>query len=122
MAHGGRGGSPDLADDWRRVAAFRRLLDRSFVERRDVAFYARQLGCGEKALARATLAVEGLRPKALVVARVTLEAKRLLVHTGLPVQDVSDALGFDETSNFVKFFKREAGCTPAVFRRRYAAT
>jgi len=30
---------------------------------------------------------------------------------------VADELGFDEATNFVKFFKREVGCTPTAFRQ-----
>jgi AraC-like DNA-binding protein len=31
-------------------------------------------------------------------------------------------LGFGEATNFSKFFKREAGCTPAEFRQRQRAS
>ena len=31
---------------------------------------------------------------------------------------IADRLGFDEPTNFSKYFKREAGCTPADFRQR----
>jgi AraC-like DNA-binding protein len=47
-----------------------------------------------------------------------LEAKRLLAYTTLPIALIGDRLGFDDPTNFVKFFKREAGCTPGEFRRR----
>lgn len=59
--------------------------------------------------------------KAIIAARINLEAKRLLVHTSLPVGTIAEQLGFDEPTNFGKFFKREAGCTPAAFRRAQGA-
>jgi AraC-like DNA-binding protein len=34
----------------------------------------------------------------------------------LPVAAVGDQLGFDEATNFVKFFRRETGLTPGAFR------
>ncbi len=102
-----------------RVAALRRLLERHLREHRDVAWYADALHCSPKTLTRATQAVTGMSAKALISARIALEIKRLLVHTELPVGEIADALTFDEASNFVKFFRREAGCAPSAFRERH---
>ena len=104
-----------------RVARLRALVDQNFLEHRGVAWYAAQLQCSPKTLTRACLAAAGSPAKALISERVTLEAKRLLVHSHRTVQDIGEHLGFDETSNFVKFFKREAGSTPARFRDGYSA-
>ena len=57
--------------------------------------------------------------KAFIAARIALEAKRLLVHTNYSVATIADKLGFDEPTNFSKFFRREARCTPAEFRRMH---
>lgn len=102
-----------------RVARFRKLVETEFLRRRDVPWYAERLGCAEKTLHRSTLAVTGITAKALITGRVVLEAKRQLVHTQQPVQTIADGLGFDEASNFVKFFKREVGCTPSQFRNGF---
>ena len=56
--------------------------------------------------------------KAFLVSRIVLEAKRLLAHTLLPVSTIGDQLGFDEATNFVKFFRRETALTPGAFRTR----
>lgn len=101
----------------RRFRHFQQLVEQSFAKWRRVADYAHALGCTEKTLTRATMGVAGVTPKAFIVSRIGLEAKRLLAHTSLPVAAVGDTLGFDDPSNFVKFFKREAGCTPMAFRR-----
>jgi AraC-like DNA-binding protein len=47
---------------------------------------------------------------------VALEAKRLLVHTALPIAVIANRLGFDEPTNFVKFFRREVRQSPGAFR------
>jgi AraC-like DNA-binding protein len=99
-----------------RVTKFRRLLDGQFLEHREVAWYARALSCSPKTLSRAALAVTGRSAKALISDRVALEAKRLLIHTRQPIQAIAEALGFDEPTNFVKFFRREVGPTPTAFR------
>jgi AraC-like DNA-binding protein len=33
---------------------------------------------------------------------------------------IGERLGFQDPTNFVKFFKREVGCTPGEFRYRQA--
>ena len=101
-----------------RFQRFQQLVDARFAQWHQVADYANQLGYTEKSLARAVAAATGMTAKAFIAARINLEAKRLLVHLDLPVVSIADRLGFDEATNFSKFFKRETGCTPAEFRRR----
>lgn len=60
----------------------------------------------------------GVPAKAFLSLRIALEAKRLLAHTAESVGALAGQLGFDEPTNFVKFFRREAGCTPGEFRAR----
>ena len=101
-----------------RFQRFQKLVDERFAQWHQVADYASQLGYTEKSLARAVAAAMGMTAKAFIAARINLEAKRLLVHTDIPVVTIAEKLGFDEPTNFSKFFKREAGCTPMEFRRR----
>lgn len=102
-----------------RFHRFNQQLELSLSSSHRVSDYAARLGCTEKTLTRAALAATGLTAKAVIAARIALEAKRLLVHTTLAVGVVADRLGFDDASNFVKFFRREAGCGPLEFRHRH---
>lgn len=52
----------------------------------------------------------------MVTDRIVLEAKRLLVHSLLPVANIGYELGFSEATNFVKFFHRGTRQTPGAFR------
>jgi AraC-like DNA-binding protein len=101
-----------------RFKRFQQLVEKHFAQWHQVVEYAERMGCSEKSLTRATLEVASIKPKAYVASRINLEAKRLLAHTALSITLVSDRLGFDDMTNFVKFFKREVGCTPGEFRRR----
>ena len=101
-----------------RFQRFQQLVDKRFAQWHQVADYANQLGYTEKSLARAVAAAAGTTAKAFIAARINLEAKRLLVHLDMPVATIAERLGFDEPTNFSKFFKREVGCTPAEFRKR----
>lgn len=104
-----------------RFKRFQRLVEERFAQWHQVADYASQLGYTEKSLARAVTASMGVTAKAFITARILLEAKRLLVHTDLSIVTIAEKLGFNEPTNFSKFFKREVDCTPAEFRRRQGA-
>lgn len=100
----------------KRFAGFRDLLERNHSGWHQVADYAAALGCTEKSLRRAAMEATGRSAKEVIAARIILEAKRLLAHTDLPVYLVATSLGFDEATNFSKFFRRETGKTPLDFR------
>lgn len=101
-----------------RFKRYRSAVEQEFHRWHRVADYAKILGCSEKTLGRTTLEISGMNAKTYLSQRIALEAKRLLVHTGLPVSIIADTLGFDEATNFVKFFRREVGCSPGGFRKR----
>lgn len=102
-----------------RFARFRRLVEQNFAAWHQVAAYADALGCTEKSLTRAAKSASGQNAKAVIAARITLEAKRLLAHSDRPVYLIAEGLGFAEATNFAKFFKRETGATPVGFRAGY---
>ena len=103
----------------RRFAKFRRLVEQNYAGWHQVSAYAAALGCTEKSLTRAALEATGQSAKCVITARIALEAKRLLVHTDRPIYLIAEGLGFEEATNFAKFFKREVDCTPIGFRRQY---
>jgi len=100
---------------------YRSAVEREYRRWHSVGLYASHLGCSEKTLNRATRAVTDRSAKSLLVDRVVLEAKRLLAHSSSAVAVIASDLGFDEATNFVKFFRREAGGTPGGFRARQIA-
>lgn len=104
-----------------RFRQFEKLVDERFSQWSQVGDYASYLGCTEKSLTRATLAVQGISAKAYLSKRIVLEAKRLLMHTDLPIGALSGRLGFREVDRFCKFFKRETSFTPKDFRKHESA-
>ncbi len=95
---------------------FQRELERDFATTRSAAVYAARVGYSLRSLNRACQAATGRSAKALIDARVALEAKRMLAHTTIPAAAVGHRLGFSEATNFTKFFTRETGLTPGAFR------
>jgi len=56
--------------------------------------------------------VSGKSPSMLTNKRIVTEGKRILYEwTSMRVGEIADALGFEDNSNFVKFFKRYTGMT-----------
>ena len=102
-----------------RYARFRRLVEQNYAGWHQVSAYAAALGCTEKSLTRAALEATGQSAKSVITARIALEAKRLLAHTGRPIYLIAEGLGFEEATNFGKFFRRETGFTPNEFRKQY---
>jgi AraC-like DNA-binding protein len=100
----------------RRYREYRGAVDQEFRRWHLVAPYARHLGCSTRSLNRACRAANDVTAKRVIVERIILEAKRLLAHSGDTAARVSADLGFDEPTNFAKFFRRETRLTPAAFR------
>lgn len=98
---------------------FLEMVELRFMRTRRAQDYARELGCSPKTLHRTCVAMAGLSPKEIIERRVALEAARLLTHTSMPSGELAAELGFSETTNFVKFFRRREGVTPMAFRNRH---
>lgn len=69
-----------------------------------------------KSLTAACKQTSGATPKQLIAQRLTLEAKRLLAHSKQSVHQIAFSLGFNEPTNFIKFFKKYTALTPRQFR------
>ena len=116
------GGAVATQHSARRVSLcerFDELLESHMRSQRSATWYAERLGVAAKTLGRATESVLDCTAKQHIDRNVTLEAKRLLIHTDVTVDEVAVTLGFDESTNFVKFFRRVESCTPRAFRDRF---
>jgi AraC-like DNA-binding protein len=94
----------------------RKELEKSFRQQWSVGQYAKHLGYSESTLNRACAAATGRSAKVLIDRRLALEAARLLIHTEASIAEVGHQMGFSESTNFVRFFCRMNGATPARFR------
>jgi AraC-like DNA-binding protein len=95
---------------------FRDAVEEGFATNHSVSAYADALGYSRRTLVRAVRAATGETPKGFIDKRVTLEAKRLLAHTEMPIGRVGAAVGFPDAANFSKFFQQHTEQTPAQFR------
>ena len=98
------------------VRRYRQLVSEHFMEHRSAQFYAGELGVSVGHLSRCTKDVTGSSASQIIRQEVIMEAKRLLVNTDLVVERISDQLAFDDPAYFGRFFKRETGFSPGVYR------
>ena len=101
----------------RKFTSFVALLEASFTETRNATDYADALHTSYKSLNALCKKATNQTTKQLIDAYTTLEAKRRLVVERTRVQDLADDLGFDEVTNFIKYFKKHTGLTPAHFQK-----
>lgn len=98
---------------------FKTLLDDNFIFHKKVSFYCQQMNITPKKLNQATSKIFGKTPKNIIDDRVLLESKRLLAHTSESIKEISFSLGFEEPTNFIKYFKRHTDNTPVEFRAEF---
>ncbi|REG96063.1 helix-turn-helix domain-containing protein [Flavobacterium aquicola] len=102
------------------VILFKDLLEKSYKNQKQVNYYAKQIIITEKRLNQATTKVLGKTPKEIIDNRILLEAKRILAHTNESVKEISFKLGFEEPTNFIKYFKKHSSTTPIEFREKHS--
>jgi len=99
---------------------FLALMDRHYADRWTIATYAERLDVSADHLSRVSRTLKGMSALELLHERQYLEARRLLAYTGLRVGDVAQALGFEDSGYFSRFFNRRAGQSPASYRQHHA--
>ena len=102
------------------VMLFKDLLESNYHKLKQVSNYAKIISVTEKRLNQATSKILGKSPKQMIDERVMLEAKRLLAHTNESVKEIGFELGFDEPTNFIKYFRKHSNSTPVEFREQFA--
>lgn len=98
------------------IFEFKKKLETMYSNSRTVNYYATQLGITPRKLNQLTYSSCGISAKQLIEDRVLLETKRLLTHTRMTVKEIGHSLGFNDPTNFNKFFKRYIKQTPQEFR------
>lgn len=99
---------------------FRQLLKDNHQTSRNAADYADQLFVSYRRLNQACKRVVKQTAKQYIDFYLLLEAKRLIVSTGLSFKEIGFQLGFNEPTNFIKYFKKRTQQTPANFRMQYS--
>lgn len=95
---------------------FMRLIENEFISTRDASVYADKMHMTYKSLNQICKLACNQTAKQLIDARTVLEVKRKLIVEQPQIQSLAYDLGFDEVTNFVKYFKKHTQLTPSQFK------
>ena len=100
-----------------RVAVqFENIVMRNVLRSNNISDYSRHMNISEVYLRECVRKTTGKSPKQIINNHRILNAKALLHQSSMTVSEISFKLGFDEPTNFIKFFKRYTSITPKQFR------
>lgn len=85
---------------------------------RDVHFYADKLNVSSRYLAQVTRRISDKAPKTIIDEFLMQEIERQLKFTDNTIQEIAYSLGFSSQAHFTKFFKKQRGCSPTIFRKQ----
>jgi len=95
---------------------FQEKAEKKVFETTKVKDFAQMLGLSTKTLNTVTKAIIHKTAKEFVDEICIKQIKRLLTNTDLSVKEIAYQSGFEETTNFYKYFKRQSQVTPEQFR------
>lgn len=97
---------------------FQALLKQHLFTNKQVQFYANKMNISTKKLNRITQEIKSQAAKTYINELLITEIKRLLTNTALSIKEIAYTTGFEDPTNFVKFFKKYTTLTPVEFRKQ----
>ncbi|MEO6150299.1 MAG: AraC family transcriptional regulator [Mucilaginibacter sp.] len=102
-----------------RLEKFLELLEDKIFTHKQVAQYAEMLNLSPYQLNAIAKAALGKTCSAIINEQIILEAKRCLLATSNQINQTAYRLGYDDVSYFIRFFKKQTGYSPEVFRNNF---
>lgn len=94
------------------------LISNEYRQQRSVAYYAAKLCVSPKHLSAIVKEVSGRTASQWIDSYVITEAKLMMRHSGMTIQEISSELNFPNQSFFGKYFKNLTGMSPREFRAK----
>jgi len=95
------------------------LLESSYTMSRSADYYARELAISYKHLNAICKELTCKTAKGIINNYIILQAKRNLINTAKKSSEIAYLLGFDDPTNFTKYFKNHTGLTPNLFKKSF---
>lgn len=102
-----------------RMRYVQELLEGEGGESTTIAELARKVGMNQSYLKSYFRTYAGITVHAYLNQVRMQRAKRMLIESSRPVREIGFELGFRNDSNFIHFFRKLVGVTPAVFRKKW---
>lgn len=100
------------------IKSFIELLIDNYRKEHKVEFYSSKLNITSHYLTLIVKRITGQTVNDFIYEMLYSEARNLLTHSILSIQEIALKLNFSDQSSFGKFFKRKAGISPLDFRGR----
>lgn len=95
------------------------LLQKHIVTKKKVTQYAEMMHLTIFQINKITKETINKTCSQLINEQIVLEVKRNLLATSNQVNQIAFDLGFEDPSYFIRFFKKQTGFTPEIFRRNF---
>jgi len=99
------------------VRKFSDLVEKHFIEIKQVENYAEMLGIAPASLTKKLQKYGIDSPSRIIKKRVITEAKRLLMYTDKSVKEIAAQIGYDDQFYFSRLFAKETGISPSEFKK-----
>ncbi len=103
----------------KRFIQFKKDLKENYKTNKNVPFFAEKQLISAKTLNTATRKTINKSAKQFISDYIILLAKRMLVNSSFTTTEISFQLGFDEPTNFTKFFKNKENISPKKFQKEH---
>ncbi len=100
------------------VKRFKNLVEENFQKYHYVKNYAALMNVTPATLNKEIKAMTDENASDFIHNRISLEIKRLLMHTDLSNKEIAYRLNFGDPSYFNRFFRKRTSMTPSVFRSK----
>lgn len=100
---------------------FQKLVEKECFYQKKVAFYAKEMGVTTKTLNNVTQSIVNKSVKTFINDIVITQSKRLIINSSSSLTEIAYQVGFDDPTNFFKYFKKYTGSTPKQFRSTHQA-
>jgi AraC-like DNA-binding protein len=95
------------------------LLDKRYAEKITLNLLAEQLSVNKFHLLKQFKNCIGFTPSQYLINIRITEAKGMLIHSNMSVEEVAHRVGFEHVSHFIGTFKKQEGATPLAFRQMW---
>ncbi|MBL4703094.1 MAG: AraC family transcriptional regulator [Flavobacteriales bacterium] len=96
---------------------FETLITKTKSKKQKLEYYANKLNYSVIYLAECVKKATGKTAKQILSEHIIWESKSFLTQSTKTIDDIAYQLGYNDTSNFITFFKKNTGSTPSQFRK-----
>ncbi len=109
--------APKFGHDLILLNRYEALVDKYFKLHRPLSCYSEKMHITVRQLSYLCKKTVGKKPSEILIDRIMLEAKRLIIHSDLSIASISETLNYNDSSYFIRLFKKATQQTPEQFRQ-----